>query len=150
MAVSAPFTGGCACGAIRYESAAPPLLMWNCHCRDCQRASGSAFAALVYVPTPAFRFLQGEPRYHTAQGLHGTVQRGFCPACGSPIAVKPDRFPDFRGVSAASLDDPRGVTPLADLWTSSAHPWDVMNPNIPKFEQGPTEEQWQALMTSRS
>ena len=150
MPISGPFTGGCACGAIRYESAVAPLVMWNCHCRDCQRASGSAFAALVYVPTPALRFTQGEPTYHTVKGLNGTVHRGLCPACGSPIAVKADRAPDIRGVSAASLDDPSEFTPLADIWTSSAHPWDVMNPDIPKFEQGPTEEEFQALMTSQS
>lgn len=43
MPVSVPFTGGCACGAIRSDCSAAPLLVWKCHCRDCQRATGSAF-----------------------------------------------------------------------------------------------------------
>ena len=45
-----PFFGGCACGAIRYTCAAAPLFALNCHCRDCQRASGSAFCPVLYVP----------------------------------------------------------------------------------------------------
>ena len=50
-------SGGCACGAIRYEWAADPLIMMNCHCRDCQKASGSAYAAIVVVRKPLFRFV---------------------------------------------------------------------------------------------
>ncbi len=46
----APFSGGCTCGAIRYECSTEPVVSWQCHCRDCQHASGSAFSAILYVP----------------------------------------------------------------------------------------------------
>ena len=55
-------SGGCACGAIHYDCNADPLIMFNCHCRDCQRASGSAYAAIVVVPKAAVQ-MRGEPRY---------------------------------------------------------------------------------------
>jgi hypothetical protein len=59
-----PFTGGCLCGAIRYECSAEPIVMGNCHCRDCQRATGSAFAAALLVPRnavlKAMRILLGD------------------------------------------------------------------------------------------
>ena len=59
-----PFSGGCACGAIRYECSAEPLLPLNCHCRDCQRASGSAYAAVLAVPVAAFTLTKGDLKYH--------------------------------------------------------------------------------------
>ena len=79
-------TGGCACGAIRYACMADPLLALNCHCRDCQRASGTAFAAILRVPAAAFTVTQGEPKFFTVTGDSGNpVSRGFCSECGSPL-----------------------------------------------------------------
>jgi hypothetical protein len=57
--VKSSFGGGCACGAIRYECAAEPIVMFNCHCRDCQRASGGPYSAVVYVPAKAFKITKG-------------------------------------------------------------------------------------------
>ena len=64
MSISVPFTGGCACGAIRYECSAEPVLSFNCYCRDCQRATGSAHAAVLLVPKDALRLTQGTPTYY--------------------------------------------------------------------------------------
>jgi Glutathione-dependent formaldehyde-activating enzyme len=63
-------SGGCACGAIHYECNVDPAIMLNCHCRDCQRASGSAYAAVVVVPKAAVQ-MRGEPRYHKIVGKAG-------------------------------------------------------------------------------
>ena len=63
-----PFSGGCACGAVRYDCSAEPLLSFNCHCRDCQRTSGSAFALVLMVPTGAFTITKGTPRYYRVTG----------------------------------------------------------------------------------
>src|SRR5262249_486103 len=59
----ASFSGGCACGAVRYECTGEPLFALNCHCRDCQRESGSAFAAVLGVPRAAFRLTRGSPKH---------------------------------------------------------------------------------------
>ena len=65
------------------------------------------------------------------------TRRGFCPDCGSPVVVKPDAAPQFVGIRTASLDDPSWFNPQMDAWTSDAHPWDLMNPTLPKFEKYP-------------
>jgi hypothetical protein len=76
-------SGGCACGAIHYECNADPIAMLNCHCRDCQRASGAPYSSLVAVPKAAVE-MRGEPRYHKIIGSSGkAVERGFCPTCGT-------------------------------------------------------------------
>lgn len=147
MPVSVPFTGGCACGAIRYECSAAPLLSWKCHCRTCQQATGSAFNMNALVPATALKFTKGEPKYYAVKGGSGNdLHRGFCPACGSPVGAKSDAFPDIRGVYAGSMDDPSGLEPVADIWTASAHPWDYLDPQLPKYEKQPTPGELQALM----
>jgi hypothetical protein len=135
-----PFTGGCACGAVRYECTAEPIMMLKCHCRDCQHITGGGFAAAVLVPAEAFRLTRGEPRYHFTPGLAGGKhKRGFCAQCGSRLtgAEKPDEPRDFIGVLAGSLDDPSWFRPQMDIFVSDAQPWDQMDPAIPKFQQYP-------------
>jgi hypothetical protein len=126
-----PFTGGCLCGTIRYECSAEPIFMGNCHCRDCQRATGSAFAAALLVPRAAVA-IAGEVKYHEVIGDSGaTVGRGFCPNCGSRLFSQPPN-PALMGILAGSLDDPSGFQPGMDIYTASAQPWDYMNPDLPK------------------
>jgi hypothetical protein len=129
-------SGGCACGGIRYETEADPVLMLNCHCRDCQKASGSAYAAIVVVPESAVR-VSGEPRYYRMVGNAGkAVERGFCATCGSQLMLTLERMPDVLGLQAASLDDPSRYTPAMDIFTESAQPWDHMQPDTKKLRQG--------------
>jgi hypothetical protein len=133
MTMSRKISGGCACGAVHYETNADPVLMLNCHCRDCQQASGSAYAALVVIPKAAVQ-ITGEARYHKSAGQPGkAVERGFCPNCGSPLFVKLERLPDVIALQAASLTDPSVFQPMMDTFTSSAQPWDHMNPNLAKY-----------------
>jgi hypothetical protein len=131
-------SGGCACGAIRYETDAAPVVMVNCHCRDCQRSAGSAYAAVMIVPKAAVQ-LRGEPRFYRTIGDAGNaVERGFCPTCGAPVVAKLDRFPDLIGLAAASLDDPSQYKPTMDIFTGSAHAWDQMHPDTKKLPRGMT------------
>jgi hypothetical protein len=133
-----PLTGGCACGAIRYATTAEPVVMFHCHCRDCQRASGGPFTSFVIVPAEAFRFSQGSLRFHDSPSHRGgKTHRGFCADCGSPVLVKTDANRDIVAIRTASLDDPSWFNPQMDVWTSDAHPWDQMNPALPKFEKYP-------------
>lgn len=150
MPVSVPFTGGCACGAVRYKCSAAPLLVWKCHCRTCQQATGSAFNLNVIVLASALTFTKGEPTYYVVTGGSGSnLYRGFCPMCGSPLGGKGDTFPGMRGVSGASLDDPSELEPVADIWTASAQPWDYLDPQTPKYEKQPTPDEFAALLAPR-
>jgi hypothetical protein len=137
-----PFTGGCACGAIRYECNAESIMMGKCHCRDCQHLSGGPFVPFVIVPTEAFRFTRRELQYHFTDSLKGGKhKRGFCAQCGSRLTgAESDTPSPIIGVVAGSLDDPNWFRPQMDIFTSDAQPWDQMDPAIPKYEKYPPAE----------
>jgi hypothetical protein len=131
-----PFNGSCMCGAVRYECSAEPIMMGNCHCRDCQRATGTAFAAALLVPRDAVT-ITGDVKYYDVIGDSGrNVGRGFCPNCGSRLFSKPP-IPELMGIMAGSLDDSSWFQPVMDCYTISAQPWDYMNPELPKFAKFP-------------
>lgn len=130
------FTGGCLCGSVRYECSAEPIAMGNCHCRDCQRATGSAYASGLLVPQSALT-ITGDVKYYEVTGDSGSmVGRGFCPNCGSRLFSKPPN-PELMGILAGSLDDPSYFKPTMDIYTDSAQPWVCMNPDLPKFGKMP-------------
>ena len=133
-------TGGCICGGVRYESVAAPIVAANCHCRDCQRATGSAFAAILFVPREAVT-ITGNVKYYDVAGESGNVvTRGFCPTCGARLFSKPSPailLADLLGISAGSLDDPSRHPPMMDIYVASAQPWDLLNPDLPKFPKLP-------------
>ena len=130
----ASFTGGCACGAVRYTCSGAPKLSLNCHCRDCQRLSGSAYLAAVIVDRTMFHFTQGIPTYYAVTAANGMTKRqGFCARCGAPVVVMLDERPHIIAIAVGSLDDPEMYRPLADMWVASAQPWDYMDPAVLKY-----------------
>ncbi len=131
-------TGGCLCGAIRYEMAGEPVFSSQCHCRDCQRASGSGYIATMRVPAAGFRITQGRPKCYVAAADSGNeVTRAFCGNCGSPLYSQVSTRPDLVGIRVTSLDDPGWFRAEADIFVRSAQPWDQMNPEIPKYDTYP-------------
>ena len=134
----ASFSGGCACGAVRYECTGEPLFALNCHCRDCQRETGSAFAAVLGMPRAAFRLTRGSPMHFDLKADSGYVtRRVFCGKCGSPLFGEPGSRVDMVTIRAGSLDDPSKFRPSQDIFTVSAQPWDHMNPELPKVPRLP-------------
>ena len=112
--------------------------MGNCHCRDCQQASGSAYAAIVLVKDSQFTLDQGEPAWHEKTADRGHfMRRAFCPSCGSPLFGFNEAAPGTRLIQAGSLDDPSWYKPSRNIYVASAHPWDVMDPNLPKSDRMP-------------
>src|ERR1051326_1424238 len=117
----APFSGGCLCGAVRYEVTAEPVAFMLCHCRDCQYISGGEPAAVGVV----------------AAGGNAVV-RQFCGECGTPLFSGLETMPHLKVIKAGSLDDPSWLKPTAFLWTKSAQPWAHMDAAVPSFEKQPT------------
>lgn len=131
------YSGGCACGAVRFQWLGAPLAMYNCHCRGCQLASGSACAPMFVVARQALR-IAGTPRQHRppkAQGNHAT--RLFCAECGSPLFALPDNNPAVLLVHAAAMASADAFKPVADIWTVDALPWAHMDRHIPKMFKSP-------------
>ena len=134
----APITGGCLCGAVRYESSGEPVYSLLCHCRDCQRQSGTAYVAAMRVSAAGFRITKGQPKlYLKAADSGNEVARAFCPECGSLLFIRVSARPDLVGLRVGSLDDPSWFRPEADIFVKSAQPWDHMDPELPKYPTYP-------------
>jgi len=98
-------TGGCLCGAVRYEARGEPLFAVYCHCRDCQRASGSGHVPVMGVPKELFT-ASGATTSYTAAAMNGRKSvRHFCPTCGSLLFGTSDAAPDAVSVYVGTLDD---------------------------------------------
>jgi hypothetical protein len=135
--MSKTYTGGCACGAIRYEIAAEPFEMTDCQCRQCQQRSGTGHGSYLAFPRTAVK-AEGEAKQWDAVGDLGTVKsHAFCPTCGSPVYLTFPAMPDIFIVHAASLDDPGRYRPQKILWAAAGHPWDRLDPAVPKFDKMP-------------
>src|SRR6266849_4427599 len=105
----APYHGGCLCGAIRYRVADEPLTLYVCHCTDCQRRTGSAFALSMVVLNSALELLQGEPRAYAVTLSDGRQKHGkFCGECGTRLWGEPPKFPQVVVVQPGTLMTRRG------------------------------------------
>jgi hypothetical protein len=118
-------SGACLCGAVRFhfDRAAVPSVN-HCHCRDCQRATGSAFATFCMVPEAVFELEQGEPHSFSMKGASGgEVDRFFCGHCGSQLYSRVTVMPGMVFVKSGSLDDASWLEPASSFWADSAQPW---------------------------
>jgi hypothetical protein len=136
--MSKPYTGGCACGAIRYDISAEPMAMVDCQCRDCQRTSGTGHGSYLAFPSRAAVKLDGDAGQYDMVGDSGNVKtRGFCKVCGSPVYLTFSAMPDLFTIHAASLDDPGRYQPQVVTYAKSGHSWDRLDPALPIFETMP-------------
>ena len=134
--MSAKYTGQCLCGEIRYAVDVEPVFAGNCHSRDCQRSSGSAFIPAMLFPEKEV-VVSGQPKYFASKGDSGNVhRRGFCPNCGSQLFGAFSNMPGMLGIKAGTLDETSHYVPRLDFYVASAAAWDFMNPQLAK-KQGP-------------
>jgi hypothetical protein len=124
------FTGGCLCGAVRYTLNADIAGLRACHCRNCQKASGTGSSVNAVVPSDGLKFTKGTPkRYDDAATQSGrTLSRYFCGDCGSPIYSHRNPNPGFVVVRAGSLDDSKAMKITGNIWTSTAPAWSYIDP----------------------
>lgn len=137
--MSDAFTGGCACGAIRYEISAEPLVMGDCQCRHCQQRSGTGHGSYLTFPSRRAVKVEGEARSWDVAADNGNVKsHAFCPTCGTPVYLTLSAAPELFVIHAASLDDPGRYTPQMVTFTVRGHAWDHLDPASSKFERMPT------------
>lgn len=132
------FSGACACGAVKYECSGVPIYMGNCHCRDCQRATGSAYFPGLLFKEKNFSLLSGDPSWYETTADRGHImRRAFCKACGSPLFLINGAAIGLRLLYAGSLDSPSLYSPTRDIYVSSAQHWDVLDAKLPKVDGMP-------------
>ena len=119
-----PQSGGCQCGAVRYELRAPPFGIWACHCSLCRKQSGSAFGLSMGVALDALVFVQGEPAVWTRETESGhMLDCLFCPTCGSRLVHRRHAHEGRQTLKPGTLDDTSWVVPGRHFFPESALDW---------------------------
>jgi hypothetical protein len=124
-------TGGCLCGAVRYEAEVFLHSAYYCHCKDCQKSSGQPAEITVPVKVGSLRFTHEEPKYYISSEWG---QRGFCPHCGSRIIWRPRKPADEwqTNMDVGSLDNPENVSPRMHIFVDRQLPWYRPNDDLPR------------------
>lgn len=126
--------GGCACGAVRYRLASAPMFVHCCHCRNCQKHTGTAFVVNLLIETDRVELLGGD-LVATEMPLNGGSPNKIhrCAKCLVAVWSEYSR-PELRFVRAGTLDDPAAVAPDVHIYTRSKLPWVVLPESVPQFE----------------
>jgi hypothetical protein len=119
----AEIRGSCRCGKVTYVSTADPVFTGICHCEKCQKSTGSAFGAVVAVPTASLTVTGTTKRYDDIGDSGSPTHREFCPECGSSITQSADVMAGITMVPVGTLDDASWVRPAMQIYGDSALPW---------------------------
>ena len=124
-----PISGGCFCGAVRFELDLPTLFCAHCHCSMCRRLHGAAFVTWFGVSYAQFRLVQGDAeltRFRSSE--HG--MRSFCRRCGSTLFCESTNHPEWIDIVLASLDRPIDRTPEMHIFVDDGVPWRSDDPGL--------------------
>jgi hypothetical protein len=127
------YTGGCLCGALRYEAQGEPTNTGHCYCADCRKASGSGFVPFMGFRSNAVRFT-GQSRTFTSKAAGGgDAVRNYCPICGSLVFGGRVGLDSSHTIYAGSLDDPSAFRPKIAIFTRDRPDWAIIPPNLTLF-----------------
>jgi len=131
------YKGSCFCGQVSYTIEAEPLGVRMCWCRDCQKiASGSATVNALF-PVDSIAYSGEMTTFEKVADSGNTVERAFCPKCGSQIFSRPKLADTPTRIRVGTLDNPSAFPPTAIIWTDSAPTWAVLDPALPHFPKAP-------------
>jgi hypothetical protein len=131
------YTGGCLCGAVRYEAKGEPSMTGHCYCADCRKASGSGFIPFMGFPSSAVRF-SGEALQFTSKAASGgDAVRNSCLVCGGLVFGGVVGKDDSHTIYAGSLDDPSAFHPKIAIFTRHRPAWALIPPDLTVFETMP-------------
>ncbi|MBK3666009.1 GFA family protein [Bradyrhizobium diazoefficiens] len=132
-----PYTGGCACGAIRYSIVGEPLFANHCQCRDCQRESGTGHGSYATFSRDGVT-VTGEAKRWDMVGDSGHVKtRAFCAECGLPVYMTFATRPEIFTIRAASLDEPARYRPQVVTFAARGYDWDHLDSGLTRFATMP-------------
>jgi len=131
-------TGGCYCGALRFEAEGPAVFKGACHCRECQHISGGGANVFMGLPAKGFRYTKGAPKTFTRKDLDAPVTREFCGECGAPTLSRIPSNPDLVIVKVGAFDDPSVYDgPQIAIWMDEARPYHLVAEGVAKFPRLP-------------
>ena len=134
---STPLTGGCGCGAVRFELTEPPVRAVYCHCTRCQRRTGSAASASAVVAPGSVRVTQGEDRVR-GWTPEGGRTKAFCVDCGSAVFIQDPADGTIGGIRLGAFDEDPGVRPSARQFVAYAAPWEpIPDDGLPRYPERP-------------
>ena len=130
-------TGGCHCGAIRYQIEGELIVHALCHCSDCRRHAGAPMVGWTMYALDAVKVTQGTPKtYHSSE--HG--RRQFCPDCGTGLFyTNAQVLPGIIDIQSATYDDPNLVPPMAHIQVAERTSWMEHAHELPTFERYPPQ-----------
>jgi hypothetical protein len=131
------YTGGCLCGAARYEAEGEPVFAGHCYCADCRKASGSGFIPFMGFPSSAVRF-SGQTRQFISKAANGNdAVRNSCPVCGGLVFGGEVGKASSHTIYAGSLDDPSSFRPRIAIFTRNRPEWAVIPAGLTVFDTVP-------------
>jgi hypothetical protein len=137
-----PWEAGCRCDRLRMAISAAPLMTMACHCKGCQRMTGSAFSVSVLLPASGFSILRGET---VIGGLRGSPRHHFCSYCMSWAFTRPEGLDHLVNLRATLLDDPSWFSPFMETCTREKLPW-ATTPAVRSYEAMPPYEDFARLV----
>jgi hypothetical protein len=130
-------TGGCLCGAVRYEATGEPIVTRVCWCRLCQKLGAGSATVNVGFRTEDIRIEGKLTEYVSTADSGNVLTRGFCPVCGTPVTSQAATRRHQLFVRAGTLDDPEVAKPAMTIWTSAAPSWACISAELPTVEKQP-------------
>jgi hypothetical protein len=135
MAIAVRLTGGCGCGAVRFEVTAPLVSARYCHCTRCQRRSGAAASANAQVEPGSFQIVQGEDRVRTWRP-DGGAEKCFCGDCGSALFSRDRDDAAQVAVRLGAFDEDPGIRPTVRQFVAYAAPWEPLpDDGLPRYPE---------------
>ena len=130
----AGLTGGCMCGAVRYQLVSEPFDAGWCHCRTCQLTSGAPAMVFASVPVADLVWTEGEEHVRSVKSS-SFGHRKFCGQCGTPFLMQVDHQPETVDFSVATLEDPEAVAPGFHIFWGSRIGWFEPADDLPRHEK---------------
>lgn len=137
--MSEGFSGGCLCGAVKYQASSDAPIQGDCYCEDCRRSSGTTHCTHMGLPETAVTVTGDLTFFDKAADSGNVVSRGFCPTCGSAVYSTNSAMPGMIFIRGSSCDEVEKIRPRMTVYASRAPSWAPINRDNPIFDEMPPQ-----------